>query len=520
MTKNNFEFKRYSDCVDFIEIIEKEFPVNSWKIKDFDLWPYIRIELAFFLAQKAGSIPIQCGKPEKINSKRFFFLFFRKIKRYLKEFQRVVTDTGINADSFATINNNGLFAPPIDVIYLSQSSTVTKLNGKWYNIFFDPINEYLDLKGKKHLTLEYSNEAGIQNPKWINNYLDLNALIAAEPALNRFITEPFAVRLNRYDEFLNYLANCIGGFPESVQTNNIELNANQMYYTSLFFQAILKRSSPKYVFITCYYFDLGFALCHAAQKMNIKSIDMQHGVMEAWPAYSNWTKIPAKGYSTIPDMFWTWTVSDANYINKWAKRTIRHKAYDFGNTWLIAWNDQKNRVFGKLGLPNVEFDEFKKKYSRIVLYTGQPLHNGAVIPEFIKETCRKSPVDWLWLIRIHPRQLEQLPAVCVEFAPIKNVIIKESSILPLPFLLKFTTIHITSESAVIIEAASLGIASVITSKKGCDFFSAYLESGILNYCDPDSNMLIDAIKKIGNAEPDSSKVISWSIEAAMDQLLT
>ncbi len=509
----------YKDCADFIGKIEKKFPVNEWKIEDLDLWPYIRTELAYFFSSKQSGVSKTKLRSKKRSSSETSWFFLRNQKRRLTAFFYAIKRKDLNL--FLTVGSNPFFSEKKDVVYLAQASTVVELNKKWYNIFFDPINELLRKKGMKSLAFEFPNGVGIKEPKWFNSYLDLKKVLDAEPFIRNYFTEPLPVKLSNYAKFISYLDDSVGEFPESLLRNNIELTANRLYYTSLFFQAILKQLSPRIIILTCYYFDLGFALCHAAQKSGIKTIDMQHGVLESWPAYSNWTVIPASGYSTLPDVFWTWTASDAEYINRWAIKTSKHKAFDYGNTWFLSWKNETSRIYGVLNLPYDLFNEYTKHYSRIILFTGQPFPGEPPIPEYLIQTCGISPGDWLWLIRIHPSQTDQIAQVKKAFnmeKPLENVIINDATLLPLPFILKYVSIHITAESAAVIDAASMGIPSLITSNKGTELFRGYLAEGLVTYCPPFSETIVKAISNLQSEKEVIAEQKERSLEFVLNLL--
>ena len=78
----------------------------------------------------------------------------------------------------------------------------------------------------------------------------------------------------------------------------------------------------------------GLSFCLACHSLNIKSIELQHGVIsEEMPRYGKW-KIPISGYQMLPNLFWCWSRSDYDLISRWANKTDSHNVIMGGNLFL------------------------------------------------------------------------------------------------------------------------------------------------------------------------------------------
>ena len=104
---------------------------------------------------------------------------------------------------------------------------------------------------------------------------------------------------------------------------------------------------------------------------------------------------------------------------------------------------------------------------------------------------KRSPKDWLWLIRLHPLRRHTAPEIknILNNSGINNFEIEKATSLPLFGLLMMVDHHVTIFSSVVIEAATFGIQTSLIGTEGRDIFKSQIEKRICCYT-PDSNSLI------------------------------
>ena len=70
-----------------------------------------------------------------------------------------------------------------------------------------------------------------------------------------------------------------------------------------YFENILIKVKPKAVFTSNFY-GIEFSLIAACKKLEIPTIDIQHGSQSSIHyAYGNWEYIPKNGFKLLPDIF-------------------------------------------------------------------------------------------------------------------------------------------------------------------------------------------------------------------------
>ena len=233
-------------------------------------------------------------------------------------------------------------------------------------------------------------------------------------------------------------------------------------------RALLERTRPRCVFLVSWYNAEHMALIHECHVLGIRTVDLQHGVQgPAHLTYGAWTKIPANGYSVMPDVFWCWDEYSTRNINSWAFGTP-HTAIHLGDPFLEQ----------AACLPMDP--RWKKDGRKRVLYAIQPLND--VVPALVLTAIKATHNDAQWIIRTHPNWQHTIPAIeaILQGAGLKEeVLIDDGSITPLAALLTTADLHLTDFSSVVIEAEGLGIPSAAVHPHSADLFPEQLASGAL-----------------------------------------
>jgi hypothetical protein len=264
-------------------------------------------------------------------------------------------------------------------------------------------------------------------------------------------------------------------FPKKTPSHNWMLRRvlTLFSYAQSIFE-ILCITKPKALFLSCYYNEKGMGAALACRKFGIPCVDIQHGVQgDTNFLYCNWDDSENTEYKLLPTHHWTWHEPVKNHI-------AHNKYYNYvvgGNLWTLLW---KCPYFLKSNIDNQNLTALISK-NFPVLVTLNRLETTQALPEFVFQILAKLGDNFFWLFRTHPlmpQQQGKLKRVLKKFS-IKNYEIKLSSTLPLPLILTKVKLHLTGYSAVCLEAAEMGLKSLITIPKAESLFFNEIRQGIV-----------------------------------------
>jgi hypothetical protein len=280
------------------------------------------------------------------------------------------------------------------------------------------------------------------------------------------------------------------GLVERVQQAAAVLGLNQLKISARRMQAMasatlrlarlierrLQAERVRAVFIVSFYDVAGYAFTLAAARAGVTSVDVQHGVTGRFNmAYAQWPAAQAP-WRLLPHWFWTWTDADAALIDDWAPRGS-HRAVCGGHPYLDAWRD------GTLSLDASMTQSLQTLCARTgertpVLVTLQPhlVHEQALAPLLWAMVNSKKPFWWL---RLHPMGLSDRPALEALLASrgIDAFDIDMATALPLPVVLGQARLHATHSSSAFIEAAAMGLTSIVWSQYGAELADSAIAEG-------------------------------------------
>lgn len=228
---------------------------------------------------------------------------------------------------------------------------------------------------------------------------------------------------------------------------------------------ILKRSCPSTVIAIHPH----KSLCAACFELGINIYDYQHGVV-AWthPLYI------AKFYNEttrekLPTGYLCWNEDSASRLRNWGSQ-YHLSVIVLGQPWLNRFiNNDKNDMLIKREKNTHCFSANERKN---ILVTLQPkldnqypnfFKKNEVINSVLARVIKKSK-EVNWLIRLHPMQNSDprlKVKIAEQFAENSNVFITWPTKAPLPIVIAQCVGHITWNSAVIVEAAMLGVRSYL-----------------------------------------------------------
>ena len=450
----------------FIKNLEEKYPVNEWKIDGVHVWPLIRIRLTF--AYNTNSKPI--GKESSsvstiYKAKKAFLGLLDLAKLLFRNKSKISTKIFCLAPHFRYYD------------------------GKQYvNRYFNQLIEDSRNQGDEFLFAEYGNTSieyrenmDFPNKTVFFENLKYLALFIREFTWKRYsngadwpMFELFLKEVNSY-------------------SNNKKLSKNlilkQFGYINILkslYKQILIKYSVNEAYILCYYVSEMYAMNLATAELGITSSDIQHGGQGIHHlAYANFNSIPDTGYKLLPQKFWCWDIASSMVIENWINNQNYHSVEINGNPWLdFCLNKYATQI-----------DSTKK----IIIYTLQPM-GDTLLDDYVLESIRLSTNDYIWWLRLHPRQLhrkEELIQILNYHGVSDKVEIESALNTPLPAILSKCHIHISKYSGSILEASILKVKSIILDKIGVESFPevANSEYGIV-LLSQDSMHLVQTIQSV------------------------
>ena len=482
-------------AIEKIAEIEKRFDVNSVRYKGLKVWPLIRLALWQQLSHPDKDFVGQLSFPQRTKT--------HSSKSLLRNAKAIFKLTSFILNLILTYLNNWRLHQrplkklrqnsPVDVLFFSRIvEHSNQINGRYYNQYIDSM---IDLVRERQSFLKI--EIGSSKLR---------------TTLPRFESTIF-INAGLFFIIKNIIKNIPGKLRDSIQINSIVnftelqkivfkitggININETYFVNQFkavekykdfFKKVLSIIHPKVVFLVCYYNPTTMALIVACRELSIKSVDIQHGRQgEYHSMYSYWTKFPEEGYELLPDFFWVWGQESKEYIKRCQPASLKRNIPVIGgNPWLSQWI-HSNR-YENVSEEYENFYNSLKQYEKIALFTSQLYPEP--FPEHILNAMRNSPDSWIWLIRIHPQQRDQLAEIdnFLQKSGIKKFEIDFSSRIFLYSLLKRVHHHLTCWSSVCYESLYFHVPTTIVHTLGRQVYHEYIDKGIFNYSISDKKIL-------------------------------
>src|SRR5690606_13309608 len=267
--------------------------------------------------------------------------------------------------------------------------------GARFNRYFDIIIEKEKIKDRS-IYFEYASDC--------DNQYNKKSVIKFEEPLKGFLYFKKSIKIHSknlegYESFLNYLEKH-PIYRDFIESNSIESllswYKNRFGKKLCFFKNVLNSIKPKQVAVLCYYSENLYALIAAANNLEIKTVEMQHGPQtDIHLSYGSWSCIPEEGYMVMPRIFWNWDNYSQEVLQKWINKNNLYSSVLVGNPWVDYWKQMKNTY----------------KFHDFILYSLQPnpiTLDQLFTPEIIN--CIKK-TKWKWFIRLHPRQMDEIDKI-------------------------------------------------------------------------------------------------------------
>lgn len=462
-----------SEIMDLINELESVFPVDQWVVDGLHVWPFLRIKLnfdLFYLHHTRSTTPSHSNNKYATAAGRIAKNFYRYTRAYC-------SDNGKNSD----------VSSPVDAVFLSDGISFSNIEGLWFERLCDPLIGTCIENGITFRLITPSDNFHVPrrtSSKFIQPFLDLARVRAA---VKSRVNETNDYHLPGYQDFHSYFEKKSTGIQVPSIHDMLRFVSSVKAYAE-YFKGILVNLNPKIASLVSYYGIEGMAFILACRELNIRCVDLQHGLQgDLHVAYGRWNKVPENGYELLPDYFWCWSSADAAAIQRWSQAVFNnHVPLIGGNPWLDFWKDSSNKLV-------VIYDQKLQKAvpgfsdNKNILVT---LQSNLDDPETLKpilDAVATLDERLFWWIRLHPCMLDKRDEICDIFNTCGglNFDIDMATDFPLYTLLRHVDIHVTHSSSTVIEAESFGVPSVLLSEYGAEFFPDQIASGVAVLAKPD-----------------------------------
>lgn len=464
------ELPYFSACIkNFISV----YPVNSIQYKGESIWPLLRNDLVIqsIIHWANKKRPLQSVfSPKLVQMAYKTNIDFAMMEEYKNQFPAK------NLDEIAREDTDFL-------IFTSLNSVdQVEIEGRIYHKFADPIYENAKKVGSaKKIEIVKTISSGIKKiPKYKNPVVSILPPHIYKEGYSSEITYDKKL-VSKFKKYIPYMP---------INDALIEEFFDWQFHMIDFFTSLLKKYNPKVIFLFPYFYH--GPLIYAANKLGIKTVDIQHGIMsgENELTYDNWKDLHKNGSSSLPTHFWVW----GEYEYTRLKETVFLKKNDpdviiGGNPWLENIKEMDNSKLTK-----IKKSLSKHKYSYISLITLQ--HPTKVPPHLIK-LIEATDKEVVWIFRKHPKGIN----FDIKTIHTSNVIASdELNTIEISKLFSIVDTHFTAGSTTVLEADYFGVYSFIYDISGYKNYKEFIDIKQMGYfpeTDIDKYFLPD--KKIDNS---------------------
>ena len=393
-----------------VEQIERNSISTNIYFNEISLWPILRI--GFYMSRKR--------ELTKYNN-------YRKGGKIANHFKNYLVKKLSSFQSSYSIQNKTR-------LYFGANTHRTRLNGKFLNRYFS--HKITD----SSILIEYDNSIMFLD----KNTVDLWRLIKWA----QFESE--VSKLNQDPELLERLL-CFKSIFKNLYEDVIAFTINVLAYQNLF-KKLFEKSSVEEIYFLSYYSAPSFGACIAANHLNIKTIEVQHGPIGKYHlAYSPGKYFDFKNSKTNPFEIHLWHTNFMPVVNQ-----MFYESCVTGNYYLNEYSAVEKRT----DVPSKILISLQPKDSKI------PEIYHSVITEFKENYCM--------VIRLHPR-LKKNKFLNSTLRTYQKMGVKISDPYTTPLHKDFENcvLHLTGYSGTTIEASSMNIPSILYDPKAKFFYQNF-----------------------------------------------
>lgn len=433
-----------------------------FEFDDINWWPLIRIYLfQNHEAQKNTSI----DKKKLIYPKRV--LWEIRIWREQKKRYRYTKSINLNELKKA------------DVLYLTSETNYKKdANGRYINRFLDPL--YLKANESKTIWVRSKKQEGsyVVPDLHATEFFELKLKLKKQRSVvfrTLFFLSDASKYSNKHKLNIDTLINYIKSFSYFTNFNFSKLPKwfDDVFESYDVAKLLFQKIQPKQFIQYCYYFPAQFGYTLAANSMQIKSVDYQHGIQNKFHyGYGSWVNVPQHGYKLLPSEFWVFSDrEEKNLLSGFLNSNHRIKV--IGNKWIEYWKEHKTNHDKLIWLHDIKLNG-----SQIILYTfsNYLIESNHFFWQYLKEN-KSSKLYFLF--RLHPGHIYLKDNLIAKLQEINfsNYNIEDATTVELYDLLELCDYHITQNSTVAEEALYFNKNTIIIDPKWELYFKNYISNG-------------------------------------------
>lgn len=450
-----------------ISEIELEVAVEEIKFGDLQVWPHIKASIFFALLnpEKVRANSGGIGDSTK-NSGRTTIQFIYRILRLPLTVARYLSSLLKIRRHFNSLRE--FIGTEVLFVIETDLGFTDVIEGKRYSRYLDPYFEVLSKHYKSeylHVSFEEQKDDKLLNIRRVC-IKDFIYVAQLKENFKRLIGAKRDKQILNFDPILKILSQY--GVETSLNYYGLIGQLREVEILQLYYKKMLEIIAPKIVVETCYYLHMHiYALNYAAKINGVPTLEIQHGISEGI-----FYQTKDKDSNIYPDFFWVWSEYDKNTILRGRSTGEKLVPVVGGNLWY-----RKCLTDRMVGCAGDSFINYCNEYRKVILIT---LQHSMDIPDFISETIRTTSENWLWLIRFHPRtpqvDMDKYTKYFTELGK-DNVEIEISTKYNLYGLLQLADVHITSHSAVAIEAVTFKVPTILINLQTDSLFSEMIKDG-------------------------------------------
>lgn len=450
---------RSSDLMGVLEAIEQRFPVGEWSVAGIPVWPLVRIRWFF-----------------EVWAAHYVSPAHRTSQRGGPRIRSMARGQLGGAMSEVRDRLSGARDTSPDLLFLSDGVSFAQLGEEWVERFCDPVIALARTRGLRSTLLSPTaadDRQRVTPTRFLQARLDRANIRGALRARLFPVPAQLPARLE-VERFV--VARQFG--VAALNERRIVSDGCRLRAIADACRALLGPRPPRIAFLVSYYSLELMAFILACHEQAIPVVDLQHGVQgETHPAYAGLPPPPGGRHLLLPDTFWVWSSDEQEVIERWANGTA-HKAIVGGNPWMSVWGSGSSwpQVSGARASATV----LKQRSSTkpVVLVTLQYGLSDREQLEPLARLLRVAGSRFSFWVRLHPAMLERRAEVKQTLAGEAFCTIDAPTDLPLPALLQCCDAHLTHSSSSVIEAALVGVRSIVTSQYGAELFASQCRDGI------------------------------------------
>jgi hypothetical protein len=446
---------KQSEILDVINVVERQWPVDTWRVDSIAVWPVLRVRVAMAatLARLGG------GKRASLPA-RTFGAAERLVAGTVAPIRSRVIDAAGHASPAAA-----------DMLLLSDGVSLVDWGGGWSDRLLEPLVAAAHRLGRTALVLDPAVRLSLPRRRRsvpLRGQLDRARLRSVAKVSSH-------IALEGLDEVAAALTREFGA-AGTITRREATRSARAVEAAARVFEAIVAVARPRFAAVNNYYSPDGMAFVLACRRRGVPIADIQHGLQGPHHfAYGRWARVPAGGFSLLPDEFWVWGEREAAAIDTWRLRTgAPHRPFVTGNLGIATWRQLADMADPRI----VQLLELAGERALVLATLSWGMDESE--DRKLIAAARATQDSHFWALRLHPMAIGDRGRIeqFVADQGAHNVEIAVASAAPLYSLLLEADAHVTHSSTVIIEAATLGVPSVITSSFGGELYPEEIGDGL------------------------------------------